>query len=507
MKTQLDLTKIAIIGLFYSFLLSCSATPIGENWDKSSQDEALESIKSSKQGITISETAQRARPVRIPKNAPWLSDPITANYSGGLDAKTTILSILHKQPVRFEMLDNGPPVTANPRAKTYREHLDAIAAQANWAYTVSEGVVTFSNWQVVNYPLDFILGEKQVKLSNVDIISTNNSSSDSDSNSVSSDEDANTNTLSVTNNTIEELDKIMEKILGNSENADNTNQREISYSVVRTTNSVMVSAPPNIQRQVKSALDSINQIAGRSIYLDFDIYSVDLHEQYQRAVDVEVLKQSGISASSKVTSNVLTDQSSAPFVLSLDFNDSGYNSQILLKALAEHGEASLVSQGTLLLKNNEVGNIRTSSLNRWVDIISVSDNESVAPAYKESVVQVLPSIVGDQINLHMVLSDTDNEPYLKSLKREAVINQTNNNNLNIPEYKITIETDTIKLGEQFVIPTEINNGETLMIAGLTRKVYENSKSRNQLLPLVGDSRKRQQRRRETIIVMTAYLLE
>jgi len=109
--------------------------------------------------------------------------------------------------------------------------------------------------------------------------------------------------------------------------------------------------------------------------------------------------------------------------------------------------------------------------------------------------------------LHMVLSDTDNEPYLKSLKREAVINQTNNNNLNIPEYKITIETDTIKLGEQFVIPTEINNGETLMIAGLTRKVYENSKSRNQLLPLVGDSRKRQQRRRETIIVMTAYLLE
>jgi type II secretory pathway component GspD/PulD (secretin) len=193
-------------------------------------------------------------------------------------------------------------------------------------------------------------------------------------------------------------------------------------------------------------------------------------------------------------------------VKSMDFTENGYDSQVLLKALAEHGEASLVSQGTLLLKNNEVGNIRTSSLNRWVDIISVSDNESVAPAYKESMFQVLPSITGEQINLHMVLSDTDNEPYLKSLKREAVFNQMNNNS-NLPLYKITVETGTIKLGEQFVIPTEVENGETLLIAGLTRKIYNDTTARNQMLPIIGDSKNRQQRRRETIVVMTAYLLD
>jgi type II secretory pathway component GspD/PulD (secretin) len=63
----------------------------------------------------------------------------------------------------------------------------------------------------------------------------------------------------------------------------------------------------------------------------------------------------------------------------------------------------------------------------------------------------------------------------------------------------------IKLGEQFVIPTEVKNGETLIIGGLTRKNYSDNRSKNQMLPIFGDGRDKQQRRRETIIVLTAYL--
>jgi hypothetical protein len=491
--------RLAVLSLSYMALLSCSSAPTEERWNTSSQDSAIDAAKSItfKQGVTVTDTAQKAQPVRMPKTAPWLLDSVSATYQGELDAKTAILSLLHNQPVRFELSGNGPNVKANPSATTFQEHLDSIAAQANWAYTVTKGVVIFSDWQIVNYPLDFILGNKSIKLSNSSIVSDSSSNSGSDDSS---------NTLSVTNNNLQELEGIMQKILTNPNNPENPARGNPSYSVIKATNSIMVSAPPNIQKQVRDALNSINNIAGRSIYLDFDIYSVDLYEQYQRAVDIDVLKQSGVSVSSKVNTSVLSGVGNAPFVFTLDFTENGYDSQVLLKALAEHGEASLVSQGTLLLKNNEVGNIRTSSLNRWVDIISVSDNESVAPAYKESMFQVLPSITGEQINLHMVLSDTDNEPYLKSLKREAVFNQMNNNS-NLPLYKITVETGTIKLGEQFVIPTEVENGETLLIAGLTRKIYNDTTARNQMLPIIGDSKNRQQRRRETIVVMTAYLLD
>ena len=104
----------------------------------------------------------------------------------------------------------------------------------------------------------------------------------------------------------------------------------------------------------------------------------------------------------------------------------------------------------------------------------------------------------------MIISTTDNEPYLKSLTRERVT-QSNSTNSNLPEYQINAEIGQIKLGEQFVIPTEVKNGETLIIGGLTRKTYSNNQSKNHILPIFGDGRDKQQRRRETIIVLTAYL--
>ena len=164
----------------------------------------------------------------------------------------------------------------------------------------------------------------------------------------------------------------------------------------------------------------------------------------------------------------------------------------------------MANKGTLLLKNNEAGDIRTTSLNRWEVIAPNNDFSSKSPAFKESIIQVLPSIIGEKINLHMIIAMTDNEPYLKSLTRERVT-QSDTNNSNLPEYQINVEIGQIKLGEQFVIPTEVANGETLIIGGLTRKTYSDNQSKNQMLPILGDGRDKQQRRRETIIVLTAYL--
>jgi hypothetical protein len=178
----------------------------------------------------------------------------------------------------------------------------------------------------------------------------------------------------------------------------------------------------------------------------------------------------------------------------------------MLRALANTGKASLVNKGTLLLKNNEAGDIRTTSLNRWEEIAPSDDFKSKSPAFKESIIQVLPSIIDNKINLHMIISNTDNEPYLKSLKRELVT-QTTGVSSNVPQYQIQAEIGMIKLGEQFVIPTEVNNGETLIIGGLSRKTLSDNQSKNQMLPIFGNGRDKQQRRRETIIVLSAYLYD
>ena len=492
MKTG-QICSIVLPLLLSLLLLSCSAAP-KKGWDQSNQQIPFEEVKAkaSRSGVVVTQTAQMARPMRTSKTSPWLDQNIVANYRD-LNAKTAIRAILDQRPVRFEMDASGPRVNALPDAATYREHLDAIAVQANWSYTVNRGVVAFSDWQVVNYPIDFILGNKQVNLS-IDGITT---------------DQENTNSLDVANNNLDELNQIMERVLDNTAALDDTQnndkQRQPSFSVIKSTNSVLVSAPPNMQKQVQNALRAINSIAGKNIYLDFDIYSVDLKEQYQRSVDFEAFRKAGIKLTSSMTSE--SDLSTElPFILQLEFLEGNAfdNSKLLLKALATHGEATLFNQGSLLLKNNQVGNIQTSRLNRFVEI-EVDNYQSKTPAYKESVLQVLPSIAGNEINLHLALSNTDVEPYLKSLTREPMMAVADTSSFQ--QTRTNVEIASIRLGEQFIIPTQIKNGETLMLAGLTNKAYNNKKSQNQLIPTVGDGIVRQQGRREIIIDMTAHLLD
>jgi hypothetical protein len=295
----------------------------------------------------------------------------------------------------------------------------------------------------------------------------------------------------------------MEKLIGKMKAGDKSNKKP-TYSILKSTNSILVSAPPNIQKEVKNALLTINAIAGRTINLAFDIYSVELFETYQKALDIDVLKKAGVNVTSKATSDILNSTASAPYVLSIASLKNEYDSNIILKALANSGKATLANKGTLLLKNNEAGDIRTTSLNRWEEIAPTDDFKSKNPAFKESIIQVLPSIIGEKINLHMIISTTDNEPYLKSLTRERVT-QSNSTNSNLPEYQINAEIGQIKLGEQFVIPTEVKNGETLIIGGMTRNTYSDNRSKNHMLPIFGDGRDKQQRRRETIVVLTAFL--
>lgn len=508
----IQLIKNSICMLFMPLLLlsACSSVPKNE-WDISHQEDAVRQTKAqaSGEGVIVTKSAQPARLVRSSKSAPWLADTIVANYRE-LDAKTAILAILDHRPVRFEIESSGPKVKALPGAATISEHLQAIAVQANWAFSVDNGVITFSDWQVINYPLDFILGDKQANLSVSGTI-VGNSGTLNPNGQINTSGQNNQNDLTIAKNSLDELNNVMMQIIDSTKYAQHVDDsREISFSVIQATNSILVSAPPDIQKKVHNALDTINKIAGRNIYLDFDIFTVNLREEYQRALDVDVLRQSGIRVESKMHSGLFPSLNE-PFMLQLDFPKSNYidSAQLLLKALATHGEASLANQGTLLLKNNEVGNIQTSSLDRFVEVAKSEDIESTAPAYRESIIQVLPSILGEEINLHLILSNTDVEPYVKSLKRdlEPVMFNVAGAQQTELRYKTTLEVENAKFGEQFVIPTQIRNGQTLLIAGLTSRDYQDQQSRNQLLPVVGDNHNRRQGRREVIVVITAYLVE
>jgi hypothetical protein len=502
MPTLNHYTHKLIYSLIACLIVGCNSIKQNQATVEIKPEQAISDAKSLtlKQGTLVSNTSQRPILIRVPKAAPWLNHRLEASYSGNVDAKTALLSILGNQPVRFEVTGNGPMVKADPKAKTFKQHLDTISEQANWSYRIDNGVVKFSDWQVINYPISYILGQKSINLTPSSMVSRGNIDGESTKSSQSV---STTNTLSIKSNSLDELKQIMDKLIEKLK-VDEKSNKKTSYSIIKSTNSILVSAPPNIQKEVKNALSTINTIAGRTIHLAFDIYSVELSETYQKALDISVLKNAGVNVTSEATSDILSSVENIPYVFSIKSVKNEYNSNVMLKALANSGKATLANKGTLLLKNNEAGYIRTTSLNRWEVIAPSNDFRSVYPAFKETIIQVLPSIIGEKINLHMIIAMTDNEPYLKSLKREP-LTQLDINNSTPPQYQINVEIGEIKLGEQFVIPTEVKNGETLIIGGLTRKTYSDKQSKNQMVPIFGDGQDKQQRRRETIIVLTAYL--
>jgi hypothetical protein len=496
LKTNDLLHKLAF-SLVIFLMLGCNSIKQNQKTETLKPEQAINDAKAltRKQGTSVSETSQKPKLVKVSKAAPWLNHPLEASYAGNIDAKTVLLSLLSKQPVKFEIEGNGPPVKADPKAKTFKQHLDTICEQANWAYRISDGVVTFSDWQVINYPIHFILGQKNINLTPARMVDNNSDGSSSQTSSQ-------TNSLSISKNSLSELKEIMGKLIVKSK-ADKSLSKNPSYSIIKSTNSILVSAPPNIQKQIKNALTTINAVAGRTIHLEFDIYSVELFETYEKALDINVLKNTGVKISSIVKPDLLSD-GEKPYMFSLISEKSKYNSVVMLKALSESGKASLVNKGTLHLKNNQAGDISATSLISMVEISPTDDFQSTHPEYRESTIRVLPSIIGEKINLHMIISNSDNKPYLKSLKRERVT-QSSSTNSNLPEYQISAEVATIKLGEQFVIPTKVQNGETIIIGGLTRKVITDNRQKNQMLPFFGDGKNKRQRRSETIVVLTAYL--
>lgn len=496
LKTNDLLHKLAF-SLVIFLMLGCNSIKQNQKTETLKPEQAINDAKAltRKQGTSVSETSQKPKLVKVSKAAPWLNHPLEASYAGNIDAKTVLLSILSKQPVKFEIEGNGPPVKADPKAKTFKQHLDTICEQANWAYRISDGVVTFSDWQVINYPIHFILGQKNINLTPASMVGNNSDGSSSQTSSQ-------TNSLSISKNSLSELKEIMGKLIVKSK-ADKSLSKNPSYSIIKSTNSILVSAPPNIQKQIKNALTTINAVAGRTIHLEFDIYSVELFETYEKALDINVLKNTGVKISSIVKPDLLGD-GEKPYMFSLISEKSKYNSVVMLKALSESGKASLVNKGTLHLKNNQAGDISATSLISMVEISPTEDFQSTHPEYRESTIRVLPSIIGEKINLHMIISNSDNKPFLKSLKRERVT-QSSSTNSNLPEFQIQAEVATIKLGEQFVIPTKVQNGETLIIGGLTRKFITDNQQKNQMLPFFGDGKNKRQRRSETIVVLTAYL--
>ena len=99
------LTYKLAISLVIFCMLGCNNIKQHQKVEAIKTEQAINDAKAltRKQGTSVSETSQKPKLVKVSKAATWLNHPLEASYAGNIDAKTVLLSILRKQPVKFEI--------------------------------------------------------------------------------------------------------------------------------------------------------------------------------------------------------------------------------------------------------------------------------------------------------------------------------------------------------------------------------------------------------------------
>lgn len=443
------------------------------------------------------------RAVKIPKDAPWLARPVHTTYRQ-VSVTTAIESILDRNPVRYEITheqDRMIKVSAPAGAITIQDHLNAIATQANWAYSIENHVVGFTDWLTKTYPLAIEPGTRDATLSITPISQSG----------TAGDVDRNNNTLTLEIDPYEEFKDFLEALIGEGEEGEGQGAsspgdavlKKPRFAINQASASVTLSASPNLHRDIGHAIDDYNHSVGQSILLDIAVYNIDRSHGQQRSIDLDLLRSAGLSVVAGTSNATLLAVNNAPNFFRLTFTeDNRYDgSSIIARALALTGHTSVVSKGRIIAKNNQVSNLQESDLIGFFDYSF--DNGNVAgrlPRFTESIIQVLPTVHGNRINMRLIVVNTEVEPYIESV---SIATQTGGStDTTTPE----IKTNQVRLGRQYVFPVELIDGETVLIAGLQTDTRRHRKANNKLLPWVGDTVDESQSHSETVVVITAHLL-
>ena len=431
------------------------------------------------------ERATQAQPVRRHRHATWLDQRVQMHYTE-LPATQAIRALLASRPSYFSAdINSDPMVTAPPGNSLHiREHLEAIATQTNWAYEINDRGHVF--WTSLPTQIFQLAVPEQSRSSQLGAQPTGDSSADGATAGLQ---------LQHHVEPYAELQKSLDGLLGDHH-----------YAMLPSVNSVLVTAPPDVLSQVERLIKRFNRVAQQRVLVALELYLVDLTDSGQNSVDWSLLYQRteryrlGISAAGSGSLDA-----SAPFQLSLgDLSGGRFSgSDLILKALSEQGATSLVSRPRIICLNNQVSELRLNRVSPYVESVLLTeqtrgDTTQVTPEVKTAEVvggttlYLLPTVVGDQINLLVSVNYTQVNRFLAQTLGAAGSSVS----LRLPEYDDT----------QFTLPIVLGSGETVVLAGNPRTLSSRRSLRNPLLPIQRDA-SHSRRQLETVLLVTAHLLD
>lgn len=429
--------------------------------------------------------------VRIPRHAPWLGQRIDAQYQD--EAKEAIRAVLQGRPVVFNLKNDSNPVVSSPiGATTLIEHLDAIAVQADWAYSVEGGVVIVSDTLTRQFALQAIPGV------GVGRVSLNTLQSGQGSGA--------SNTLDIFNSPFRDLESALRSVIADYRPAQGgaLGAEEQLYSLVPSANSLTVNGPPSLMRRVAQVVDDFNESHNRKVHLIITVYDVSFTNTSQRSIDFDLLRQAAIVSSGSFQGSSLIQTAPGSFSLGLDFfeGNSMDASTLVFNLLRQQGNTTVKLHEAFEATNNIVFSIEDQRRTPYISQVSLQRQDggsisSLTPSIETEIIStglgfhVIATIANNNINVRLSLSQSDLvrfDPY-RFGSGDAGISGT------LPV------TDT----QDRVIPMTLKDGETRLIANLTQSQFRND-SAGSGLGLLGRSSAVDNAEKQTVIAVTAKIL-
>lgn len=478
-------TKLLILSL--SLFSACTLTDTNTIERQEMEDSLAQLLN------TVPAVQQIKQPeheeVLIPRNAPWLGNRVDAQYQDS--AREAIKTVLQGRPVFFELANEqlNPVVTAPVDATTVIEHLDAITVQADWSYSIDNGVVVVTDTITRQFNLQAIPG---IGMGRVSLGSTTGSGVQ--------------NSLDLSSAPYRDLDQALRSLTASyaERRGAGTMGSENMFSLVSATNTLTVNGPPSLMRRVARLVEDFNDSVSRKVHLTITVYDVSFSNSSQRSIDFDLLRQAAITSNLTFQGSGLVQTTPGAMSLGLDFFEGNEldSSTVVFNLLRQQGNTSVKLHEAFEATNNILFSIEEQRSTPYISQVSVQRQDggsisSLTPTIETETVKtglgfhVVATIADQTINVRLNLSQSDIvrfDPY----------------NFGSGEASIS-GTFPVTDNQNRMIPLTLQDGETRLIANLTQSQFSNDSAGSGLFG-IGRSDAVDNSEKQTVIAVTAKIL-
>ncbi len=481
----MDMKPTTIMAVATTMLLlnGCASRPPVSPETKVISEE-IEALRNDQEQLNAPELER----VEIPRISVWLDKRITARFNN-IDARSAIDLVVQKRPVRYNTGDlPAKTVKWSPSALTIRDHLDSITAQADWIYRVEKGVVQVYDIETRHFALAAQPGATQADMKMRNLTKSDSGGSD--------------NTVSVALDPYTtELIGLVKSVLGLEAESTGPQQTDprTAVAILPAANQLVVTARPSAMRRVEDVIRRYNSSTSAIVRVHISIMEVDISDSENHNLLLDIVRQSD---NFTIGLDIIGDITGSAGALSGIINNpnSRYRgSGLIYNWLKKFGDTSIAYDDTIEILNNHVASIDATRTESYVSKITFTvsgsgDSESKTPEVEFSelrtglAIHLQPTVRDNQITLRMALS------------RSTLIDR-------VPFNYSGIEGENFVTDDfNRVLSVSLQDGEPKLLMSFSEAVVSDQKEKIPFLGVLGNSSDKQDRSRETIMMITANVV-